>query len=229
MKRLVFFSILLSLFSLISFDSFAGDPPRTTMWLDVPGSLPSPPDADPPGGGGILEEPEATSIVFVLDRSGSMNAASITMEVPGIPSANRWQAVQYELGRAVDNLDPETIFSIVIFNHTYVMWRPMLVDATEANKDAAKGWVNSQQAQGGTSFVAPISAAIDIDGGPPEVIMFLSDGAPNEGYAAVASVTAANGGRSVINTVAMGVVFGAALTIMQDIANQNGGECRVVY
>ena len=202
--------------------------PSTPHFLDVPGVLPDIPEVDPGGGGGILEDPEADSVVFVVDRSCSMGWGSSSIEIPGIPGATPWQAAQYELGRAIDNLDAEARFGVVLFNHTYIYWTGQMEDATEGNKAAARSWVQSQYATGGTTYTPPVSWGINqIGQGPPEVIMFLSDGAPNEGYSAVGLITAANGGQCVINTVAFGVA-GYAMQIMQDIAAQNGGECRVV-
>lgn len=199
----------------------------TEHYLDVPGELPDIPEVEPPGGGGILEEPDADSVVFVVDRSCSMGWGSSSIEIPGMPSATPWQAAQYELGRAVDNLDGDARFNCVLFNHTFIQWTGVLEDATESNKQSCNSWVQSQYATGGTTYTPPVSAGINIGQGPPEVVMFLSDGAPNEGPSAVGSITATNAGRSVINTVAFGVA-GLALSIMQDIAAQNGGECRVV-
>ncbi len=221
----------LTIFAFLIFTSFATAQVQSQQqahYLDVPGALPAIPEVDPPGGGGILEEPEADSIVFVVDRSCSMGWGSSSIEIPGIPHATPWQAAQYELARAVDNLDGEAEFCVVLFNHSFITWRSELQVASEGNKASAISWVNSQYATGGTTYVSPVNWAINIvGGGPPEVVMFLSDGAPNEGYSAVAAITAANGGKAVINTVAFGVA-GAALQIMQDIAAQNGGECRAI-
>ena len=121
----------------------------------------------------------------------------------------------------------EAMFDVFLFNHSFTAWNPALQEATENNKQSANSWVGSQYATGGTTYTPPVTAAINVGQGPPEVVMFLSDGAPNEGYAAVGSITAANSGQCVINTVAFGVA-GSALQIMQDIAAQNGGDCRIV-
>jgi hypothetical protein len=196
-------------------------------YLDCPGELPEIPEVEAPGGGGVLEQPDASSVVFVVDKSCSMGWGRSSLEVPGLPYASPWQAAQYELTRAVDNLDAQARFSANFFNHSFGWWRPSMQDATEANKSSARSWVQSTSYGGGTTYIPPTAAAVNIGGGPPEVVMFLSDGVPSEGYGAVGGITAANGGRCVINTVAFGV-RGSALQIMTDIATNNGGECRVV-
>jgi hypothetical protein len=204
--------------------------PDLEPYLDVPGEQPEPPEIEPPGGEGILEEPDADSVVFVVDRSCSMGWGSTSIEVPGVPGATPWQAAQYELNRAIENLDGDSRFGVVLFNSSFTMWRGALEVADEGNKSAARGWVSGQSATGGTTYTPAVSSGINIGAGPPEVVMFLSDGAPNEGYSAVASIAAANGGRCIINTVAFGVpAGGSAFQIMSDIASQNGGEMRIVH
>lgn len=195
--------------------------------LDVPGEVPEIPRSIIPQPGGHLEPPEADSVVFVVDRSCSMGWGASSIEVPGSPHATPWQAALYELRRAIMNLDVDATFGVVLFNHSHEMWLTYLVTATHANKASATAWSEARSASGGTTYVPPVSAAINIGFGPPEVVMFLSDGAPSEGYAAVPAITAVNGGQCIINTVAFGV-GGSALQIMQDIANQNGGSCRVI-
>lgn len=221
------FLILALLVAMLPMAAFAQGASPVEHTLDVPGEVPEIPQTPPPDPGGALEPPEADSVVFVVDRSCSMGWGSSSIEVPGVPGATPWQAAQYELTRAVNNLDQEAEFGAILFNHSFTLWRSVLEPATSANKTACTGWVNSQYATGGTTYTPAVTAAINIGGGPPEVIMFLSDGYPNEGYGAVGSITSANGGQCIINTVAFGV-GGSALQLMQDIANQNGGSCRVI-
>lgn len=224
--------MLTRVFLVVAILALVGAPPALaqgvtiTETLDVP--LEQEPYPAPPGGGDPppLEPPPADSVVFVVDHSCSMGWGGSPIEVPGNPGATPWQAAQYELGRAVNGLDGNTRFSVVLFNHTFINWRPELVVADENNKAAAAGWVNGQYATGGTTYTPPVISGLGMGGGPPEVIMFLSDGMPNEGYSAVGSITSANGGQSIINTVAFNI-GGGAVQIMQDIAASNGGECRI--
>jgi hypothetical protein len=219
---------LLAAVSLLA-GAVAQQPAPGDMTLDVPNGLPGIPAAEPPGGGGVMEPPEADSVVFVVDRSCSMGWGSASIPIPGNPGATPWQAAQYELNRAIENLDPETEFGVVLFNHSFMMWRPALEVADEANRSSARSWVSCQSATGGTTYTPPVASGINIGAGPPEVVMFLSDGAPNEGYSAVSAITAMNAGQSMINTVGFGIpAYGLAYQIMVDIAAQNAGEFRLV-
>ena len=207
----------------------AQQPALGTMTLDVPGPVPEIPEVEPPGGGGVLEPTDADSVVFVVDRSCSMGWGSASIPIPGNPGATPWEAAQYELNRAIENLDPDTQFGVVLFNHSFSMWRSALEIADEGNRSSARGWVSAQSSGGGTTYTPPVSSAINIGAGPPEVVMFLSDGAPNEGYSAVSAITGMNAGRSLINTVGFGIpAYGTAYQIMVDIAVQNSGEFRLV-
>jgi uncharacterized protein YegL len=158
----------------------------------------------------------AKRVVFVLDTSLSMRGARI-------------DAAKTELIRAIKALSKEVFFDVIAFDNTVRTWQPELVPATEAMKLLAVNVVIEQPLKFKTASFDAIEAAFDLN---PEVIFFLSDGAPFGGKIdAPAEIIATVGHwnkvrRVSIHSIGVGVkepkakVFAAFL---KDLAERNWG------
>lgn len=99
--------------------------------------------------------PESTtsfqrSVVFVLDRSGSMN---------GPPMQHAKQAILHGLTL----LTPGDYFTVVAFDHEQLWWSEHIVQATAANIAACSGWIiNVVQARGLTDILSPLQQAMNV-------------------------------------------------------------------
>jgi hypothetical protein len=168
----------------------------------------------------------ATSVVFVIDRSTIMGLPQ-PWELPGGPvAASSWQAEQIAFEHALNCLDPATQFGVILYHASFVMWRGNLEPATAINRASAIAWVQGQLALGGCTWTPPVSAAINIGGGPPDQVILSWGQGPNEGYSSVFGVTTTCAGQSRIDTVHMATLSHSALWVLdvaRDMAALNGG------
>ncbi len=180
--------------------------------------LPTPTNA---GGGapisGFFKElvKDAKSMVFVIDKSGSM-------------SGNPLSRVSAELIFAINSLSEEQSFFVIFFDDT--AW-PMhaqrgrsgltsaqtiqLEPGLPANQQAAASWINSMQGGGGTNPGGAMLMAIDAQ---PEKIVLLSDGEFSQQY--VAEIRRRNQGFTQIDCIGLS----EQIQTLQTIASENGGR-----
>lgn len=139
-------------------------------------------------------KPQSDRIVFVLDRSKSME---IGFGGPGPDGAigRRWdEAVKQVLG-FVEAIGEESRFDIVLFHDFGEAWKKgQLVPATAQNLSRAREWLQVQIPNGGTALRMGVDAALHLDGRGPidlgkieaDTIVLLCDGDTNEGKGWVA-------------------------------------------
>ncbi len=123
-------------------------------------------DRDHAGGGpvgslwGVGAGQRARSVVYVMDRSGSM---SDTISL-----------LQRELLRAIGRLEPDQSFNVIWFNEgKATLWSRRMKKATIDNKREAFDQIKNIQASGQTE---PMDAVIRALGFQPDVMFLLSDG-----------------------------------------------------
>ncbi|MCE9593557.1 MAG: HEAT repeat domain-containing protein [Planctomycetes bacterium] len=154
------------------------------------------------------------SIIFVIDVSGSMENLVIEKDrfaEGNYPSMMRIDICKTELARTIDRLEPNVRFNILSFATDVKPWKKDLVEASPANKTAARDWVLRLEAIGGNSkddlARVGLTGSAGLDGGqtntfgalmaalgvPPrgvtddhyavkvDTVFFLSDGRPSTG------------------------------------------------
>jgi hypothetical protein len=104
----------------------------------------------------------AKRVVFVLDTSLSMRGERI-------------QAAKTELIRAINALNKEVFFDVLAFDNTVRVWQRELVLASDQMKRLAVNVVIEQPLNSRTASFDALEGAFALN---PEVIFFLSDGAP---------------------------------------------------
>jgi hypothetical protein len=103
---------------------------------------------------------------YVLDRSGSM----------GEPANKPLRAAKAELLASLEGLDSLQQFFLIFYNEDVRQFVPGARGrhfADEGNKSAARRFVDSVQAQGGTRHFEALQRAINLR---PDVIFLLTDG-----------------------------------------------------
>lgn len=192
------------------------DPTKKTQTQAPPPPPPEPEDTDPDDG---FEPPivygealvlEKASIVFVIDRSGSMGG-------------ERLNKAKAELTKTLTDLDEAFEFSIVSYACDVDSFSPVLVKANEANKAAAIQWVQALRAFGGTTTGPAGAAGLKFQS---DKAIILTDGAPNCGAEVF------DGHRAMIRNANTGTsvdVFGIAATgqfkaFCRIVALENGGS-----
>ena len=152
------------------------------------------------GGGGTSFygiETRSERIVFVLDRSGSMTQAARDKARPRgpvtgggakadepVPGDTRIEVAKNQLVRSIDRLVPSVAFNVVAFSSDVQAWKapPGLVLAKPAERESAKKWFASLDAQGSTQLFTALHKALEYASaaaaGGADTIYLLSDGSP---------------------------------------------------
>ena len=180
----------------------SGVPPITTHDLDLPleepvyQPAPTPPPPAPPAPQPPRDDPrdappptiygeeivsENDTLVYVLDRSGSM--AWDTNSYLGLDGAvragPRMERAKVEITRSILGLSANFRFNVVAFDCSLMQWRAGLVPADEANKQAALAWIAALTPGGGTG-TGP-ATALGLAARENQLVVLLTDGAPNCG------------------------------------------------
>jgi Ca-activated chloride channel family protein len=173
--------------------------------------------AEPPA---RAEGPEpAKTVVFALDRSGSMTGA-------------KFKQAQAALAYVLERLGPEDSFSLVDFATNVSVWRPELeLMSPEARKEAA-AYVRSLRSGGGTNIEGAIAAALGQElGDKPAYLILLTDGEPTEGvtdeFKLAEAAKKADRGRGV-RIFAFGVGDGVNARLLSRLSGGSSGQSAFV-
>lgn len=125
------------------------------------------------------------SVVFVVDRSGSM-------------SGEKLRQAQASLKYMINSLNPKDTFNIVSYSSAVQIFRPELEEVTQDTQKQANLFVDDIYAGGGTNINEALTAALGLlqDAERPNYVLFLTDGLPTVGVTSekeiAANVDAAN-------------------------------------
>jgi hypothetical protein len=186
----------------------------------------------------------ASDVVFVLDRSGSMGltsfgvagkdvgmskggaavgslAGTILNAAAGHPLPSKMAAVKTELARTLSRMPDGTRFDIVFFDDELAAFSPSMVVLTPESRAAALAFLHGIDARGSTAAVPAMRLAYQIHAAR---VVLLSDGLPNTGggageLMAEARSQIAQGLR--IDTVGVGLDQDDAL--LRTLAYESGG------
>lgn len=178
-------------------------------------------DRDVAGGGpisgmwGVGKGQQARSIIYVMDRSGSMS--------------DTFSALQRELMRAIGALDADQMFNVIWFNQGQATeWSTRLRQATVDNKRAAFDAIKRIVPEGQTEPLDAIRKAL---GYRPDVMFLLSDGDFGEdNEKIIAQIKQRNrGNRTIVNTILFIYdTMGKGERVLRSIAESNGGSFKHV-
>ena len=178
-------------------------------------------DRDLAGGGpvgslwGVGKGQQARSIVYVMDRSGSM---SDTMD-----------SLQRELMRAIGSLEPDQLFNVIWFNEgKATVWSARLKKATIENKRDAFNAIKQVVPAGQTEPMNAIRRSLAFR---PDVMFLLSDGDFGEDNKRIQEMIKSRnrGGRTIINTILFVYdTMGEGERVLRAIAEMNGGTYKHV-
>ena len=131
--------------------------------------------------------------VYLIDRSKSMEGYNFRPML----------AARQELWKSVTSLNESNQFQIIFYNNEVDIFRRKLSlhAASEANKDAAKQYIESIRPEGGTDHLAALKTAFKLS---PDVIFFLTDAEGGFTADEIFELSRRNYSRAIINTVEFG-------------------------
>ena len=165
------------------------------------------------------EKPMAKTVVFVVDRSGSMSGEKIK-QAKG--------AAKFVL----NNLRKGDLFNIIAYDSEVETFRPELEKFNDETRAAAIGFVEGLYAGGSTNIDGALKRALAMlaDGKRPTYVLFLSDGLPTTGETGEAAIVKhseeANDVRA--RVFAFGVGYDVNSRLMDRLARANFGLSQYV-
>lgn len=177
-------------------------------------------DRDLAGGGpvgsmwGVGRGQQARSVVYVMDRSGSM--------------VDTFSLLKRELMKAIGTLNDDQQFNLIWFNDSRRAdeWSPRMRQATQDSKSAVFDAIERITAEGQT---APVNAIRQALAYRPDVIFLLSDGDFSEENETILKMIRQMNRtrRTIVNTILFNTT-GTGEEILRRIAEENRGEFKVV-
>lgn len=163
--------------------------------------------------------PAAKTVVFVVDRSGSMNGEKIE-QAKG--------ALKYVL----NNLRAGDLFNIVAYDSEIETFRPELQRFDDQTREAALGFVEGIFSGGSTDINAALGRAMGMlrNSSRPTYVIFLTDGLPTAGKTNEAAIASncqqANHVRA--RLFVFGVGYDVNSRLLDKLAHNNFGESEYV-
>jgi hypothetical protein len=156
---------------------------------------------------------ETTSVVYVIDCSGSMSRPP-----------QKFLAAQKELIRSIYALQSNQRFFVIFFNDGMIPMKASdMLLATDGNKDEICGWISTAFSGGGTNPQPALARALQLQ---PETIYVLSDGLFKGQVAREVQHHNRGNHRATIYTIGFGDRSGEDQ--LQRLARENGGSYRFV-
>ncbi|AMV38221.1 VIT domain-containing protein [Planctomyces sp. SH-PL62] len=114
--------------------------------------------------------PLPKTVVFVLDRSGSMAGKKI-------------EQARKALKSVLDNLRDDDLFNIVVYDDRVETYKPELQRYSSEARAEAQRYVDNIREGGSTNIDAALKAALDLirEDSRPNYVLFLTDGLPTAG------------------------------------------------
>ena len=164
-------------------------------------------------------EREAKNIIFVLDRSGSME---------GEKMEQARAAVKYVL----ENLRDGDLFNIVAYDTTIESFRPELQEYSDQTRQEALGFIHGLYAGGGTNIDGALDTALTqlVDDERPSYVIFLTDGQPTIGETNESKIVQATSERNLTDAriVSFGVGYDVNSRLLDRISRENHGQTEYV-
>ncbi|QDT57350.1 von Willebrand factor type A domain protein [Caulifigura coniformis] len=163
--------------------------------------------------------PAAKTIVFVVDRSGSMAGKKI-------------EQARQALKSVLNNLREGDTLNIVSYEGAVESFRPELEKFTDATRKAALAYADGLYAGGGTNIHDALTTALKplTDTSRPSYLLFLTDGLPTVGETneskIAAAVKAAN--RAHVRLLNFGVGYDVNSRLLDRLARENSGASEYV-
>ncbi|MGE0607952.1 MAG: VIT domain-containing protein [Pirellulales bacterium] len=159
------------------------------------------------------------TVIFVVDRSGSMSGKKIEQAK---------NAVKFVL----DSLREGDLFNIVAYDNAVESFRPELQKYDEPARKAAIGYVEGIYAGGSTNIDGALTSALNQlkDGSRPNYIIFLTDGLPTAGETNESKIVASAKSHNSIQArlISFGVGYDVNSRLLDRLSRANRGQSEFV-
>jgi Ca-activated chloride channel family protein len=165
------------------------------------------------------DERPAKSVVFVVDRSGSMSGKKI-------------EQAKEALKFVLNNLRQGDTFNIVAYDSTVESFRPELQKYDDETRKAALGFVAGLYSGGSTNIDGALSTALGMiqDDTRPNFLLFLTDGLPTVGERNEAKIAASAKHNNKLRTrmINFGVGYDVNSRLLDRLSRDNFGQSEYV-
>jgi Ca-activated chloride channel family protein len=159
------------------------------------------------------------TVVFVLDRSGSMSGKKIEQAK---------EAVKFVL----NNLREGDLFNVVAYDSNVESWKPELQKYGDETRRQAVGFVDGIYAGGSTNIDGALSSALTQikDTSQPNYVIFLTDGLPTHGETNEGKIVASTESKNTakVRIVSFGVGYDVNSRLLDRISRENFGQSEYV-
>ncbi|MGH7136769.1 MAG: vWA domain-containing protein, partial [Pirellulales bacterium] len=164
-------------------------------------------------------ERQKKTVVFVVDRSGSMTGQKIDQ-------------AKGALKFVLNNLHEGDLFNIIAYDSAVESFRPELQKFDDETRKAALGFVEGIYAGGSTNIDGALSAALKqlADSSRPSYVLFLTDGLPTAGEVNEQKIVANSQANNRVRArvVAFGVGYDVNSRLLDKLVRQNHGQSEYV-
>lgn len=191
----------------------------------------------------LFDDIASRRVILVIDTSASMRVATGAAKSAKNPRGlSRFEVMRQEVKRVIEDLPPNTNFTLITFGDKVLPWKPHLVLANETNRRSATKFVDVLKPDGATNSYGALEQAFKC--AEADTIYFLSDGYPTVGKTdfnlILADVKKWNAIRNVrIHAIAflagegkpLGIIEGdksLPKEFMRRLAQENGGRYKLV-
>ncbi len=163
--------------------------------------------------------PPPKTVVFVVDKSGSMSGKKI-------------EQARDALKFVLNNMREGDLFNIVAYDSQVETFRPELEKFNDETRKAAVGYVDGLYAGGGTNIHGSLSTALNQlkDDKRPTFVLFLTDGLPTVGETNESKIAAAvkDANKVHVRILSFGVGYDVNSKLLDRITHDNSGASEFV-
>lgn len=165
------------------------------------------------------EKRPAKTVIFVLDRSGSMSGKKIDQ------AKNAMKFV-------VNNLREGDMFNIVSYDSNIESFKPELQRFDDETRKAALGFIEGQYPGGSTNIDGALKTALSMikDDSRPNFVLFLTDGLPTAGETNEAKIVknVEESNKLGVRIINLGVGYDVNSRLLDRLSNNNAGRSEYV-